>query len=272
MVTAMDRERVDVVAVAGLDPKPCGKGLLIASEARYAKLTTALAKADQLDAFIAIEKMLSSDGKLLRSLDSHEPFQSRSLASKSVEFRAKRIFMSLLEDGLDPCTYIDSLRGPLVHEVASTGWVEPLIWILDHYPQAISLIDKRQETLLHVAAQAGASDAVRVLLERGAVVESRERRGHTALWRATLGQKERIGCYEPSQMEETQRLLIMGGANAQGPAGTGAKSHSIIRLLRRSDPRMAERVERMSNAYLSQRDLWANTAMAANTTGRTGRL
>ena len=66
---------------------------------------------------------------------------------------------------------IDFLVGPLVLTAAETGNMKRLISTLD-YVRNINFADDRGETALHKAAASGHSDAVQLLLSKGASIEA----------------------------------------------------------------------------------------------------
>jgi ankyrin repeat protein len=98
-----------------------------------------------------------------------------------------------------------------VHQIASSGEAEKLKSLLDENPELINARGWFDRTPLHVAAQAGAVDCVRLLIERGADVNSR----HNVHSWTPLFEVVRSPIYGATLEEslECARLLLEHGAD-----------------------------------------------------------
>mmetsp|Transcript_2205 Transcript_2205/g.4956 ORF Transcript_2205/g.4956 Transcript_2205/m.4956 type:complete len:289 (-) Transcript_2205:400-1266(-) len=115
-------------------------------------------------------------------------------------------------DVLDDPRWCGKLMPPL-HRAAKVGDVSELLRLLEEQESTTAFINVRDggETALHLAAEEGHVDALRLLLEHGAAVSAQSSEGWTALH-----------CAGQSESAEAVALLIAHGADLHAKTRIGA--------------------------------------------------
>lgn len=251
---AIERGRDDVIAQAGRAPQEC-RGLSF-TMCKPQELLGKIAHNDNLEAVLALADLLP--GELVKA-----PWPGyMSLTAYAVNENASRLFTYMLENGLDPTATISSVTGGVIHHVAERGWVDGMKALLNKHPQAMDFENHRGETALHSAAQTGQIKTVLLLIQLGANIHARNKKGRTPLWRATCGQKERSSAADSDKLRLVQQALAMAGSNPHLPSGISPKTASILKLFRRQEPQSAELLAQAWDVAQTTASLLAHTPAA----------
>ncbi|XP_042367062.1 ankyrin repeat domain-containing protein 16 [Plectropomus leopardus] len=123
----------------------------------------------------------------------------------------------LLEKHQASPTAADTIGAQPVHQVAVTGQEEALRFLVRDLTidvnQRATVV---QLTALHYAAKEGHTSAIKTLLELGADLYARDKKGRTALHMACIGQ----------HADATRTLLHLGLRDSEDASGTTARQHA----------------------------------------------
>jgi len=133
----------------------------------------------------------------------------------------KRIFRAIAMLPLALALSAAPLLAAEIHELATNGDAGALESLLDAHPELVNAVDERGSTPLHLAADAGSTEALILLIERGAGLEARDADGDTPLhWAAYAGRADVVAVLIESGAEidaaDTQRKTPLHYAAMRG--------------------------------------------------------
>ena len=115
----------------------------------------------------------------------------RTALQRAAEFGSKPVLLALVESGSD-LDLVDDEKRTVLHWAASWSWEEVVAMLLQRMESDVRAKNSYGETALHVAAQCGNRNIVRLLMARGFDLADKDKQGNNALHWAAKGQNPEI--------------------------------------------------------------------------------
>jgi len=115
----------------------------------------------------------------------------RTALQRAAEFGSKPVLMELVENGSD-LALVDKEKRTVLHWAASWSWADVVEMLLQRMESGVRAKNSYGETALHIAAQCGNRNIVRLLMSRGFDLADKDNQGNNALHWAAKGQNPEI--------------------------------------------------------------------------------